>query len=227
MASAPSRAPDRDRTAPFQARTYPTSIGGPNRLSSSQTASTRFDPLDRSYVTGYGAHPFVSSHHRFFAHAFDPSFPQPPPGVIAGGANANLDGLSAQDPLVGCAPMTCWRDDAQAYSLAEVAINWNAPLAWMAAWASEQGTNAPTVHPGLTGASSGGTGAGGAGAGGTGSGAAGGSSSLAGTGGQGAGPHGGCGCAFSAGGTGSAGGVLAAGALLASLIAAGRRRRRR
>jgi endoglucanase len=30
--------------------------------------------------------------------------------------------------------MRCWRDDARAYSLNEVAINWNAPLVWVAAY---------------------------------------------------------------------------------------------
>jgi endoglucanase len=30
--------------------------------------------------------------------------------------------------------MACWRDDGRAFALNEVAINWNAPLAWVAAW---------------------------------------------------------------------------------------------
>jgi hypothetical protein len=38
-----------------------------------------------------------------------------------------------------CAPQTCWSDDSRAFSLNEVAINWNAPLVWVSAWASEQG----------------------------------------------------------------------------------------
>ncbi len=35
--------------------------------------------------------------------------------------------------LVGkCAAQTCWADDINAYALNEVAINWNAPLVWVA-----------------------------------------------------------------------------------------------
>jgi endoglucanase len=33
-----------------------------------------------------------------------------------------------------CAPQRCWRDDIYAYALNEVAINWNAPLLWVAAY---------------------------------------------------------------------------------------------
>jgi endoglucanase len=37
-----------------------------------------------------------------------------------------------------CAPQTCWADDARAYALNEVAINWNAPLVWVSAWLAER-----------------------------------------------------------------------------------------
>jgi endoglucanase len=30
--------------------------------------------------------------------------------------------------------MTCWADDTRAFSVNEVAINWNAPLVWVATW---------------------------------------------------------------------------------------------
>ncbi|MEG8021585.1 glycoside hydrolase family 9 protein [Sphingomonas aerolata] len=33
-----------------------------------------------------------------------------------------------------CAPQRCWADDINAYALNEVAINWNAPLVWVAAY---------------------------------------------------------------------------------------------
>jgi endoglucanase len=28
----------------------------------------------------------------------------------------------------------CWADDWRAFSMNEVAINWNAPLVWVSAW---------------------------------------------------------------------------------------------
>ena len=37
--------------------------------------------------------------------------------------------------MVGtCRAQTCWADDIRAYTLNEVAINWNAPLVWTAAF---------------------------------------------------------------------------------------------
>lgn len=93
------------------------------------------NPLDRSYVTGYGARPVQNPHHRFWAHQADPSYPAPPAGALSGGPNnqAMIDDVAKT--LAGkCAPQTCWADDIQAYALNEVAINWNAPLVWVAAF---------------------------------------------------------------------------------------------
>ena len=36
--------------------------------------------------------------------------------------------------MTGCAPRTCWIDDYRAFTVNEVAINWNAPLVWTAAF---------------------------------------------------------------------------------------------
>ena len=37
----------------------------------------------------------------------------------------------------GCAPQTCWADNTLAFSMNEIAINWNAPLVWVSAWLDE------------------------------------------------------------------------------------------
>jgi endoglucanase len=98
------------------------------------------NPNDQSYVTGYGARPLEHPHHRFWAHQANAAFPSPPPGVLSGGPNSGL-----QDPYVqayglkGCAPMKCWVDHIEAWSANEEAINWNAPLAWVAAFLDERG----------------------------------------------------------------------------------------
>lgn len=93
------------------------------------------NPLDQSYVSGFGARPLMNPHHRFWAHQLDPSLPGPPPGVVSGGPNST----SMSDPIAltmkgKCAPQRCWKDDISAYALNEVAINWNAPLLWVAAY---------------------------------------------------------------------------------------------
>jgi endoglucanase len=97
------------------------------------------NPLDRSMVSGYGARPMVGPHHRFWAGQIDPKFPFPPPGAISGGANNS----SMSDPVATemkgkCAPQMCWVDDVRSFALNEVAVNWNAPLVWVAAYLDEK-----------------------------------------------------------------------------------------
>ena len=101
------------------------------------------NPNDKSYVTGYGSRPLLHPHHRFWAQEANPALPPPPPGILSGGPNSGL-----QDPYVqaaglrGCAPMKCFADDIESYSTNEEAINWNAPLVWVAAFLEEQGSRA-------------------------------------------------------------------------------------
>jgi endoglucanase len=98
------------------------------------------NPVNKSYVSGYGEDPLTNPHHRFWAHALDPAFPGPPPGALAGGSNFSPPADSVAQAIYGsCRPQTCYRDDIQAYSLNEVAINWNAPLFWIAAFLDERG----------------------------------------------------------------------------------------
>lgn len=93
------------------------------------------NPLDQSYVTGYGARPMRNPHHRFWANAADPAYPKPPAGALSGGPNNQAMTDEVAKTMVGrCAPQTCWADDIHAYALNEVAINWNAPLVWVAAF---------------------------------------------------------------------------------------------
>ena len=96
------------------------------------------NPLDQSYVSGYGARPMLHPHHRFWANSADQSFPPPPPGALSGGPNNVAMADDVARPMRGrCAPQTCWQDDIRAFSLNEVAINWNAPLIWVSAWLAE------------------------------------------------------------------------------------------
>jgi endoglucanase len=97
------------------------------------------NPLDRSFVTGTGARPMENPHHRFWTRQLDPRQPGPPPGVLSGGPNSTAMGDPVASTLRGhCAPMACWADDARAFTVNEVAINWNAPLVWVSAWLSER-----------------------------------------------------------------------------------------
>jgi endoglucanase len=98
------------------------------------------NPLDRSYVSGYGERPMRNPHHRFWAPSADAALPPPPPGALSGGPNSTNPADEVAKELVdkGCAPQTCWADDMRAYALNEVAINWNAPLVWVATYLDEE-----------------------------------------------------------------------------------------
>jgi endoglucanase len=93
------------------------------------------NPLDQSFISGFGTHPLMNPHHRFWAHALDPRYPPPPPGVLSGGPNSIAMADDIARKMKGhCVGMRCWRDANFAYSMNEVAINWNAPLVWVTAY---------------------------------------------------------------------------------------------
>jgi endoglucanase len=91
------------------------------------------NPLHQSYVSGHGAKPLLNPHHRFWARQADPAYPSPPPGALSGGPNNTAMTDPVAQRLKGrCVGQRCWADELQAYALNEVAINWNAPLVWVA-----------------------------------------------------------------------------------------------
>ena len=96
------------------------------------------NPMDKSYVSGYGARPLLNPHHRFWARSLDAALPGPPRGVVSGGPNS----VNFSDPVAAklkdrCVGLRCYTDDIGAYTMNEVTINWNAPLAWVAAFVEQ------------------------------------------------------------------------------------------
>jgi len=91
--------------------------------------------LNFSFISGYGTQSLAHPHHRFWGNQPAKGFPPPPPGVLAGGPNGNpADPAASAAGLVGKPPAKSYVDDVESYSTNEVAINWNAPLAWVAAY---------------------------------------------------------------------------------------------
>jgi len=98
------------------------------------------NPMDQSYVTGFGSRPLQNPHHRFWSYQLNHAYPKPPPGAVSGGPNSGLqDPLAHGAGLSGCAPQKCFIDNIEAWSVNEITINWNAPLAWVAAYLDEKG----------------------------------------------------------------------------------------
>ena len=85
-----------------------------------------------SWVTQLGHRPFQHPHHR--PSAAD-GIEAPWPGLLSGGPNAH-GGDAVADALPKALPMRMWLDDQRAYSMNEIAINWNAPLVFLLAAAN-------------------------------------------------------------------------------------------
>ena len=85
-----------------------------------------------SWVTHVGVRPFLHPHHR---PSVADRIAAPWPGMLSGGPNAR-GGDAVADHLPATAPMRMWLDDDRAYSLNEIAINWNAPLVFLLAAAN-------------------------------------------------------------------------------------------
>lgn len=85
-----------------------------------------------SWVTQVGTNAFQHPHHR--PSAAD-GIAAPWPGLLSGGPNAKPADPAAR-AMPNLLPMRMWLDDQSAYSLNEVAINWNAPLVFLLAGAN-------------------------------------------------------------------------------------------
>jgi endoglucanase len=82
-----------------------------------------------SWVTQLGANPFQHPHHR---PSVADGIEAPWPGLLSGGPN-RMPGDPVMQALPKQPPMRMWVDQWQAFSVNEVAINWNAPLVFLLA----------------------------------------------------------------------------------------------
>lgn len=89
--------------------------------------------LARSFVTGVGQKPPRNPHHRPSA---SDGVTDPVPGLLAGGPN-EYGGDPALDTLIARfspPPALCYIDTMPSYASNEIAINWNAPLVFVAGY---------------------------------------------------------------------------------------------
>lgn len=82
------------------------------------------NPLDISYVTGFGDRPVMYPHHR---PSVGDDVHEPVPGLVAGGPNRGLNDDCMKEHLQGKAPAQCFIDDELSYAGNEVTIYWNSP----------------------------------------------------------------------------------------------------
>ena len=105
--------------------------------------------MENSYVTGYGTSTTENPHHRFWNHQMKVDWPWCPDGCLSGGPNSNMN-----DPMIKgagykigeLAPMKCYLDLNDAWSVNEITINWNSPVVWMASFAEDYANDAAGEH---------------------------------------------------------------------------------
>ena len=85
---------------------------------------------DVSYVTGNGEKAYKNPHLR--PTAVD-DIDEPWPGLVSGGPNTGLQDEQAQKLPKDTAPMKCYLDHVDCYSLNEITIYWNSPLVFVMA----------------------------------------------------------------------------------------------
>jgi endoglucanase len=96
------------------------------------------NPMNQSYISGYGTYSMEHPHHRFWANDPLNGYPPPPPGALSGGPNSNpSDPIALSSDMMNLDQSKRYIDDIGSFSTNEVAINWNAPLVWIATWLDE------------------------------------------------------------------------------------------
>ena len=86
--------------------------------------------MDTSYVTGNGEKAYKNPHLR--PTAVD-NIDEPWPGLVSGGPNVGLQDERAKEVPKDSAPMKCYLDHIDCYSLNEITIYWNSPFVFVLA----------------------------------------------------------------------------------------------
>ena len=85
------------------------------------------NPLDLSYLTGWGVNQVMNPHHR---PSQGDTVVAPVPGMLVGGPNSSADDC-AKKMIDKDAPAKSYYDNSCSYATNEVAINWNASFAYL------------------------------------------------------------------------------------------------
>ncbi len=101
------------------------------------------NPLSFSYISGYGTYSVENPYHRYWSYELDRRFPKAPDGVLAGGPNVGLQdeyirSLGFVPGLKDNPSQRCYIDALESWSTNSVALEWNAPLAWVVSFFQDE-----------------------------------------------------------------------------------------
>jgi len=102
----------------------------------------------QSFVTGIGARSTLRPHHR---PSGSDGIAAPVPGLLSGGPDRNItdDPVLAAKFTAATPPALCYVDDQGSYASNEIAVNWNAPLVFVAGYFAKD-LGGTSVSPGTT-----------------------------------------------------------------------------
>ena len=86
------------------------------------------NPLDKSFVTGFGINSPMHVHDR---RCSADSIEKPIPGLLVGGPTTQARGDCGEENYKSKFPALSYLDMECSYATNEIAINWNAPLAFL------------------------------------------------------------------------------------------------
>ena len=96
------------------------------------------NPNNKSFVSGIGTNRLMHPHHR---QSEVDNIEEPVPGLLAGGPNQYLnDAVLSSLFDENTPPALCYIDTVASYASNEIAINWNAPLVFVAGYLNGKGT---------------------------------------------------------------------------------------
>ncbi len=95
------------------------------------------NPLNQSFISGIGTKRLMHPHHR---QSESDNILEPVPGLLAGGPNQYLNDATLQALFdENTPPALCYVDSVTSYASNEIAINWNAPLVFVAGYLNGKG----------------------------------------------------------------------------------------
>jgi len=101
------------------------------------------NPLNYSYITGYGDYSVENPNHRYWAAELDKTLPSAPDGVLVGGPDAGLHdeyvrGLGMTSEKITIPSQRCYVDDIESWSTNGTGIDTNAALAWVVSFIEDE-----------------------------------------------------------------------------------------
>ena len=108
-----------------------------------------FNGLAHSFVTGIGGNSTLHPHHR---PSGSDGIAAPVPGLMSGGPDHSItdDAVLSAHFTSSTPPALCYVDDQGSYASNEIAINWNAPLVFVAGYFAREGGPSSVSQPGKT-----------------------------------------------------------------------------